>query len=417
MGASGPLLAWLTVLDSAGTGRRMLMGMIDMEDRVNSAVAILDRLVAFESLPGQSNLDLVAFVRDYLADNEVESFLSLDESGSRANLHAWVGPSVDGGVVLNGHTDVVPVDGQAWTSDPFQLTRRDGRLYGRGTVDMKGFLACMLAAVPTFQAHPLTRPVHLTCCYDEEIGGLGAPHLVTQITTQGGPRPAIAIVGEPTEFRIVSGHKGGFEMRTEIVGLSGHASDPRKGVSAIFFAGRFVARLEEMAAQLAIEARENSEFDPPYSTINVGTFRGGTARNVIAGHCIIDWELRPIPGEDGRAILAEIDRFARDELLPEMRALAPQASIFTTEEAVVPALDPADGTEAVALISEITGINSTECASFATDAGHFCHGGISTAVYGPGSIKRAHRPDEFIEERELAACLAFLDNLAYRLSR
>jgi acetylornithine deacetylase len=390
--------------------------LIDMEDRVNSAVEILDRLIAFESLPGQSNLDLIAYIRDYLAAAEVDSYLSLDESGTRANLHAWIGPTVDGGVVLNGHTDVVPVDGQAWTSDPFQLTRRDGRLYGRGTTDMKGFLACMLAAVPMFQEHDLQLPVHLTCCYDEEIGGFGAPYLVAQIAAQG-LRPAVAIVGEPTEFRIVSGHKGGFEMRTEIVGLSGHASDPRKGVSAIFFAGRFVARLEEMSAQLAIEARENSPFDPPYSTINVGTFHGGTARNVIAGHCVIDWELRPIPDEDGRAILAEIDRFAREELLPEMRALAPQASIFTTEHAAVPPLDPADTTAAVALISEITGLNSTECVSFGTDAGHFCQGGISTAVFGPGSIKRAHRPDEFIEERELAACLAFLDNLAFRLAR
>lgn len=390
--------------------------LIDMEDRVNSAIEILERLVAFESLPGQSNLDLIAYVRDHLAAAGIESYLSLDEGGTRANLHAWIGPAVDGGVVLNGHTDVVPVDGQAWTSNPFRLTRRDGRLYGRGSVDMKGFLACMLAAVPVFQNHPLARPVHLTFCYDEEIGGLGAPHLVAQMTAQG-PRPALAIVGEPTEFRIVSGHKGGFEMHTEIVGLAGHAADPRKGVNAIFFAGRFIARLEEMAAQLAAEARESSLFDPPYSTINVGTIHGGTARNVIGGHCAIDWELRPIPGEDGRAILAEIDRFGREDLLPQMRALAPQATIFTTEEAVVPALDPAEAAAAVALISEITGLNSAECVSFGTDAGHFCSGGISTAVFGPGSIRRAHRPDEFIEEREIAACLAFLDNLAFHLTR
>jgi acetylornithine deacetylase len=390
--------------------------LLDMEDRVNSAVAVLDRLIAFESLPGHPNLDLIGYIRDYLASHGIESFLSLDDSGTRANLHAWIGPEVDGGVVLNGHTDVVPVDGQAWTSDPFQLTRRDGRLYGRGTVDMKGFLACMLAAVPHFQAQPLARPVHLTFCYDEEIGGIGAPYLVAQIAAQG-LRPAAAIIGEPTEFRIVAGHKGGFEMRTEIVGLAGHAADPRKGVNAIFFAGRFIAKLEEMAGQLAVEARDRSAFDPPYSTINVGTLHGGTARNVIAGHCVIDWELRPIPGEDGHAIVAEIDRFAREELLPEMRALAPQASIFTVEHAIVPPLDPADASAAVALISEITGINATECVSFGTDAGHFCQGGISTAVFGPGSITRAHRPDEFIEERELAACLAFFDNLAVWLQR
>jgi acetylornithine deacetylase len=388
----------------------------DMEDRVNSAVAILDRLVAFESLPGRPNLDLIAYVRDYLAAAGIESFLSLDESGTRANLHGWIGPAVDGGVVLNGHTDVVPVDGQAWTSDPFQLTQRNGRLYGRGTVDMKGFLACMLAAVPGFQAHPLKRPIHLTFCYDEEIGGIGAPHLVAQMAAQG-PQPAVAIVGEPTSFRIVCGHKGGFEMRTEFIGLAGHASDPRKGVNAISFASRFINKLQEIAAQLACEVREDSVFDPPYSTISVGTIHGGTARNVIAGHCVIDWELRPIPGEDGRAILSEIDRFADDELLPEMRTIAPQASIVTIEDAQVPALDPAEAAAAVALIGEITGLNSSECVSFGTDAGHFCRAGISTAVFGPGSIERAHRPDEFIEEVELAACLAFLDGLADRLSR
>ncbi len=390
--------------------------LIDMEDRVNSAVAILDRLVAFAGLPGQPNLDLIAYVRDYLAEAGIASALSLDDSGSRANLHAWIGPAVDGGVVLNGHTDVVPVDGQAWTSDPFRLTRRDGRLYGRGSVDMKGFLACMLAAVPVFQARPLARPVHLTFCYDEEIGGLGAPHLVAQMMAEG-PRPAVAIVGEPTEMRIVSGHKGGFEMRSEIVGLAGHAADPRQGVNALVIAGRFIAKLEEMAAQLAGEARENSSFDPPFSTINVGTLHGGAARNIIAGHCIIEWELRPIPGENGRAILNEIDRFARETLLPEMRILAPQATISTIEEAVVPALDPADAAGAVALIGEITGLNSTECVSFGTDAGHFCQSGISTAVFGPGSITRAHRPDEFIEESEIAACLAFLDKLALRLAQ
>ncbi len=390
--------------------------LIDMEDRVNSAIAILDRLVAFESLPGQPNLDLIAYVSDHLAEAGIESALSLDDSGGRANLHAWIGPAVDGGVVLNGHTDVVPVDGQAWTSDPFRLTRRGGKLYGRGSVDMKGFLACMLAAVPVFQSHPLVRPVHLTFCYDEEIGGLGAPHLVARMMAEC-PRPAIAIIGEPTGMRIVSGHKGGFEMRTEITGLAGHAADPRRGVNALVFAGRFIARLEAMAVNLAGAARENSGFDPPFSTVNVGTLKGGTARNVIAGHCIMEWELRPIPGEDGLAILEEIDRFAREDLLPEMQALSPEASIVTVAEAVVPGLDPADAAAAVALVGEITGSDSTECVSFGTDAGHFCQSGISTAVFGPGSITRAHRPDEFIEESEIAACLAFLDKLALRLAQ
>jgi acetylornithine deacetylase len=303
-------------------------------------------------------------------------------------------------VVLNGHTDVVPVDGQAWTSDPFQLTRRDGRLYGRGTTDMKGFLACMLAAVPMFQAHDLKLA--------------GASDLLLR---RGDRRLRGAPPGGPDRrARVAAGrrHRRRADRIPHRVRPQGRLRDAHRDRRAVGPRVRSAQRgqrhllcraLRRQArgnvGQLAIEARENSPFDPPYSTINVGTFHGGTARNVIAGHCVIDWELRPIPGEDGRAILAEIDRFAREELLPEMRALAPQASIFTTEHAAVPALDPADAVEAVALISEITGLNSTECVSFGTDAGHFCHGGISTAVFGPGSIKRAHRPDEFIEEREL----------------
>jgi acetylornithine deacetylase len=390
--------------------------LLDMEDRVNSAVAVLDRLIAFESLPGQPNLDLIGYIRDYLASHGIESFLSLDDSGTRANLHAWIGPEVDGGVVLNGHTDVVPVDGQAWTSDPFQLTRRDGRLYGRGTVDMKGFLACMLAAVPHFQAQPLARPVHLTFCYDEEIGGIGAPHLVAQIAAQG-LRPAAAIIGEPTEFRIVAGHKGGFEMRTEIVGLAGHAADPRKGVNAIFFAGRFIAKLEEMAGQLAAEARDRSAFR---SALLDHKCRHAARRH--GAQC----DRRPLRHRLGAAAHSRRGRArhsGRDRSFRARRASArdacPGASglHFTVEHAIVPPLDPADASAAVALISEITGINATECVSFGTDAGHFCQGGISTAVFGPGSITRAHRPDEFIEERELAACLAFFDNLAVWLQR
>jgi acetylornithine deacetylase len=387
-----------------------------MNDGVNAAIELLDRLVSFPSLPARPNLDLIGFLGEVLATHGVAFSLSHDETGGRANLHALIGPPVAGGVVLNGHTDVVPVEGQVWLSDPFRLSRRGGRLYGRGAVDMKGFLACMLAAVPLFQSVPLKRPVHLTFVYDEEIGGLGAPVLVSDMAAKA-PPPAVAIVGEPTEMRIVAGHKGGHELRTEITGVAGHASDPRKGASAIVFAARYIARLEEMARELASHPRAGSPFEPPYSTVNVGTIRGGAARNIIADLCAFDWELRPIPGEDGPALLARIERFAEEELLLEMRAAAPGCAIRTVEEARVPALDPAEAAGAVALIGEITGLNSFDCVSFGTDAGHFCGAGISTAVFGPGSIERAHKPDEFIEEAEIAACLAFFDRLARQLAR
>lgn len=386
----------------------------DMSDRVNSAIAILDRLVSFPSLPGKSNLQLIGYVREYLAGHRIESFLSQDDTGMRANLHALIGPRIEGGVALNGHTDVVPADGQSWSSDPFRLTRRDDRLYGRGAVDMKGFLACMLAAAPMFRTRSLARPVHLTFCYDEEIGGLGAPVLIADMAARG-PLPAIAIVGEPTAMQIVAGHKGGCEMRTEITGLEGHASDPRKGANAIFAAARFIARLEEMSTKLAEQKRSGSPFDPPYSTISVGTIHGGAARNIIAGQCAFDWELRPMPGEDADAILAEIARFSLGELVTQMRAVAPTAAINIIEEARVPALDPTEAAVAVALIRNTTGLAEARCVSFGTDAGYFCRAGISAAVFGPGRIERAHKPDEFITVDELAACLSYFEQLAEHL--
>jgi acetylornithine deacetylase len=384
--------------------------------RLAETIRVLERLVAFESLPGRPNLDLVGYLKDYLADKGIEGRLSFDDSGTRANLHALIGSPADGGVVLNGHTDVVPVEGQAWTSDPFALVRRDGRLFARGAVDMKGFLACIFASAAMLRAAALKRPVHLTACYDEEIGGLGAPILVEAMLADG-PKPAVAIVGEPTAMRLVSGHKGGLEMHTEFLGHSGHASDPRKGVNAIHFAARFVARLTEMAADLSCRPRAGSAYEPPYTTISVGRISGGAARNIIADSCAIDWELRPLPGDDGDAMIAEIERFAREELLPEMRKAHPKADIRTVTEARVPALDESEAAAAVDLVSEITGSNATEVVSFGTDAGHFCRAGISTVVFGPGSIGEAHKPDEFIEVSEIEDCLAFLDRLAVRLSR
>jgi acetylornithine deacetylase len=383
--------------------------------RTGEAVQVLERLVAFESISARPNLDLVGYVRDYLATRGVTAHLSYDDARARANLHATIGPAVDGGVVLNGHTDVVPVEGQVWTSDPFTLTERAGRLHGRGAVDMKGFLACMLASVPAWQARPLKRPIHVSMCYDEEIGGFGAPVLVEDIGRTA-PRPSVAIVGEPTGMRIVSGHKGGFEMRTMITGFEAHASDPRKGANAIVFAARFIAMLDDLGRELAAAPQAGSPFDPAWTTISVGTIHGGAARNIIAGSCVFDWELRPVPGDDGPALIARIDDYARTVLLPEMSAVSPAADIRTVTEACVPPLNHEDAREAVALLCELTGQNSADVVSFGTDAGHFCNAGISTVVFGPGSIEQAHKPDEYIERSQIDACMSFLDRLGDRLT-
>jgi len=387
-----------------------------VESYTSKAIAILERLVAFKSISALSNLDIISYIEEYLRQQGIKAHISYDDSKQRANIHAMIGPGVDGGVVLNGHTDVVPVEGQTWTSEPFVLAERDGRLYGRGAVDMKGFLACMLAAVPMWKEKTLNRPIHISMCYDEEIGGFGAPVLVDDMSKTV-PHPAIAIVGEPTQMKIITGHKGGNEMRTEITGFEGHASDPRKGVSAIYYGTAFISHLYDLARQLAASPDEQSPFEPPYTTINVGTIQGGAARNIIAGHCAFDWELRPLPGDDDDQLIAGIRDYAENVLLPEMRQQYPQADIKIESQAKVPGLDYKTAGPAARLISEITGLNSTGVVSFATDAGHFCNANISTVVFGPGSIDQAHKPDEYIEISQISACMSFLNKLGDQLAK
>ncbi len=381
-----------------------------MRDRLHTAVALLGELVSFETVSARSNLDLINHIAAYLDDLGIEALLSHDESGQKANLFATIGPPIDGGIVLSGHTDVVPIDNQDWQTPPFSLIERDGRLYGRGSADMKGFIACALAQAPVFAESNLTRPIHFAFTFDEEIGSCGAPILIDQVAEQP-YRPSIVIVGEPTEMQVIDGHKGGYELTTTITGLEGHASDPTKGVNAVHYAARFIDHLDRRARELAGAPDPDTAFSPPYSTISVGTMNGGTARNVIAGQCSFDWELRPLPGDDARAILAQIDAFAETELLPEMRAAHPAANIETVLEASYPGLKHDRNSEAVALIRSLTGINSSDVVPFGSDAGHFQAAGMSTALFGPGSIDQAHKPDEYIAISQLEACLGFLDRL------
>ncbi|WP_421782257.1 acetylornithine deacetylase [Kiloniella litopenaei] len=382
-----------------------------MTELLSSTKEILSKLVSFPTLSGQSNLDMIGYIESYLKEHGIVSSLSYDETKKKANLYATIGPEVGGGVVLNGHTDVVPVKGQAWTIDPFVLTERNNRLYGRGAVDMKGFLACSLAMVPVFQAQNLQRPIHVSFCYDEEIGGFGAPILADDIVTKNF-KPDVVIVGEPTSMSLVSGHKAGMEITTRFTGFEVHSSQPEKGVNAIEFASRFIGKILEVGARLAAAPKIGSPFDPPYTTCNVGRIDGGTASNITAGSCEMIWEIRPIPGDNGHAIFQEILDFSDNVLLPEMREISPEANIETILDADVPSLDACDDSPAVQLIRTLTGSNTKDVVSFGTDAGYFERVGLSTVVFGPGSIDQAHKPDEFIEISELERCLSFLHDLA-----
>jgi len=387
-----------------------------VSDPLDRTIAILESLVGFASISGRPTRDIVSYIQDYLAGHGIETTLSFDEAGERANVFATIGPEMDGGVVLNGHTDIVPVEGQKWSTDPFRLTRKGDRLYGRGSVDMKGFLACVLGSVPAFQAANLKRPIHMAFSFDEETGGFGMPVLLQSMAAKPF-RPGVVIVGEPTDMTIVTAHKGAYELRTEITGHEVHSCDPTKGISAVSYAMRLISKIEEIARRLAADAKSDSAFHPPHGTFNVGAIEGGAVRNATAGWCNFDWEFRTMPGDDGAAIMAEIQAYVDKELVPRMKAVNCAADIKIITEVFVPALDDRNAADATAFVSEVTGLNSRGVVSFGTDAGYFSDAGFSTVVFGPGSISRAHKADEYIEMAELAEGLRFLERVSHHLAR
>jgi len=371
---------------------------------------MLARLIAFDTTSAKSNLALIEFVRDYLASQGVESRLVFDDVQNKANLYASLGPGGPGGVVLSGHTDVVPVTDQPWSADPFALREANGKLYGRGTCDMKGFIALALALVPEMQAAGLKRPVHIALSYDEELGCLGAPRMIADIKANL-PLPEIAIVGEPTRLKLGNRHKGCYGFDLTVTGRDGHSSATHRGVSAIAYAARAIAHLEDMAERFRREGPFDPGFDPPYTTFNVGEIEGGTAVNIIARHCKVAWEFRPIPGVDPKAVIAEVEAYLSGNLGPRMREKAPEAGIAMSEACVVPPLVPRPGSPAEALARQLTGANDTVGLAFGTEAGQFQEIGIDAIVCGPGSIEQAHQPDEFIELSQFAAGEAFLRRL------
>ena len=371
---------------------------------------MIERLIAFDTTSAKSNLALIDFAEDYLKGHGVLCRRTADSTGKKANLLATLGPRIAGGVVLSGHTDVVPVDGQPWTSDPFSVTERDRRLYGRGTSDMKSFIAIALALVPEALAADLKAPIHIAMSYDEEVGCLGVGGLIADVKANL-PMPRMVIIGEPTSMKLVTAHKGVSGFETRITGREAHSSQPQNAASAIMAAAELVAFIAGMAEERRGGLHQNERFEPPYTSFNVGTIEGGSALNIVPRHAAFKWEFRLVPGDDGEAILARFKRFAEDQVLPRLRAQAPEAEITTEVLAQVPPLRPESDSPAEVLVRLLTGTNRSETVAYGTEGGLFQEAGFSTVVCGPGSIDQAHRPDEFIELAQVEACTTFLRKL------
>ncbi|MCL5775907.1 acetylornithine deacetylase [Limibaculum sp. FT325] len=375
---------------------------------------MLARLVAFPTVSRDSNLPLIDFVRDYLAGHGVESHIVPSPDGTKANLYALVGPSVAGGVVLSGHTDVVPVDGQAWSTDPFTLTEADGRLYGRGAVDMKGFDALALALVPDMLAAGLKRPIQIALSYDEEVGCLGAPLMVESMARVMPPAAAV-LVGEPTEMQVVTQHKGSVGLDTTVHGFEVHSSLAHTGVSAVMFAARLIAWHAEQSAANAAAADPESLFVPNFTTLHVGMVAGGTARNITARECRFVSDFRVLPGESAEDWMARYEALAA-EVSAEMRAIRPGTGVEIVRKHHVPGCRREDGGAAEALARALTGDNAEHVVSYGTEAGQFQEGGYSACIVGPGSIAQAHQPDEYITLQQFHAGEAFMRRLIDRLA-
>jgi len=372
-------------------------------------------LVGFDTVSDKSNLALIDFVAGYLEDHCVPATRVFNDGGDKASLFARIGPDLPGGVVLSAHTDVVPVANQEWTSDPFTLRADDDRLYGRGTADMKGFAATVLAHVPKMLAAGLVRPIHIALSYDEEIGCFGAPPMIKRMLADG-PAPSAVIVGEPTRMKAVTGHKGIIVLKTKVFGHAVHSSQLDRGVSAISVAARLITWLDRQTAENRAKADADCLFDPPYTTLHCGTIRGGDAHNITAAECEFVTDIRTLPEERGEDWQARYEAFIETEVLPGMMAVSPSCRIEVTRLANVPGLRQETDGAAERLARQLTGDNGRNVVVYATEGGQFQDAGLSTVVCGPGSIDQAHQADEYIEAAELEKCVAFLDGLCRKLS-
>ena len=381
-----------------------------MSGRLKETVALLDRMIAHPTVSADSNLALIAELAERLETTGARVEVFSDPTGCKANLFATIGPEAPGGIVLSGHTDVVPVEDQDWSGDPFALRNEDGRLFGRGACDMKGFIAAATVMAQTYAKARLRRPVHFAFTYDEEVGCLGARALVPELEKRE-LRPSMAVIGEPTLMRVIEGHKGCCEYTVRFSGMEGHGSAPECGVNAAEYAARYVGRLMELRQALMQRAPAGGRFDPPWTTLNVGRIAGGVAHNVIAGKAEVDWEMRPVQDADMEFVKQAVAEYVERELLPGMRAICADASIETEVIGEVAGLMPMDDNAARDLVSRLVGANGAHVVPFGTEAGLFQKLGMSVVVCGPGSIDQAHKPDEFVSLDQMQACLDMLEKL------
>ncbi|MEX1204120.1 MAG: acetylornithine deacetylase [Dongiaceae bacterium] len=377
-------------------------------------VEMIRRLVSFDTTSRNSNLQLIEFIRELLAELGIESRLVRDETETKANLYATLGPADRPGIVLSGHTDVVPVDGQAWATDPWRLTEKDGQLYGRGTADMKSYIAVLLTLAPEFLRRGLNTPIHFAFSYDEEIGCVGVRRLLDELRALP-VRPTACIIGEPTEMKVVVAHKGKKSVRGRVRGHECHSSLTPRGVNAVEYTAEAISFLRAMGRRIAGAGPFDDAFDVPFTTVHTGVVHGGTALNIVPRDCSFDFEFRYLPGQDPDALFAELRGFVEGTLQPAMQAVAPETGFAWEELSSFPGLDTPEDAEIVQLGKALSGANAVAKVAFGTEAGLFQEAGIPTIICGPGSIDQAHKPDEFVALEQVALCEAFLRRLMDRV--
>jgi acetylornithine deacetylase len=372
-----------------------------------SCETLLGKLVAFDTTSSKSNRAFIDFARDHLDRHKIKTEIVASEDGQKACLWATLGPSEGRGIVLAGHTDTVPVEGQDWSSDPFKLTERGDRLYARGACDMKGFIACALTVAGEYADKPFKHPVHLAFTYNEETDMAGAVRLTDYLRTRN-LKPEWVWIGEPTGLRIIDSHKGVAFFITDIEGVQGHSGQPDKGLNAIELGAQFLDILLRVAREKKNRPQAGSRFDPAYTTFNLGIIKGGTAENIIAGHCEIHWQVRTHPSENLDQTLAEIDQLAAKEIKPRFIAFAPRGSLRTCTCFNIPPLLPSKDNPGEKVLTRLTGHNRTESVSFASEAGFFQALASHAVLCGPGHIEQAHQPDEYVEKSQLASCTSLI---------
>jgi acetylornithine deacetylase len=368
-------------------------------------------LIGFDTTSRDSNLDLIHHVQGYLADLGVDSALTFDDTKQKANLYATLGPTDRPGILLSGHTDVVPVDGQDWDSDPFTIVHKNDKLFGRGTCDMKSFIAVCLAFAPKFLERGLKTPIHFAFSYDEEVGCIGVRRLIDMVNGLG-VKPKMCIVGEPTDMQVTIGHKGKRSYRAKVRGMEAHSSLAPTGVNAVEYAAEAVAYLKGMARRIQAEGPFDDDYDVQHTTVHTGVIHGGTALNIVPKDCRFDFEFRYLPEHGYESYFSEIETYIRETLEPQMKANDPAAGFAIEELSSIPGLNMDPGDEVVTFAKSLAGRNDHGKVAFGTEAGLFQQdAGIPTVVCGPGSVDQAHKPNEFVSVEQVRQCEQFMAKL------